>query len=98
MMGIMERHAPGTVCWAELATRDVEGAKRFYRGLFGWDLEDLPIGDGAFYTMARMQGRDTAAMYQTGGDGRPACWRIHVSVPDAEASAHRACERGANPR
>jgi uncharacterized protein len=93
-MGIMERHAPGTVCWAELATRDVEGAKRFYRGLFGWDLEDLPIGDGAFYTMARMQGRDTAALYQAGSEGRPACWRIHVSVSDAETASRKACERG----
>ena len=94
-MGVMEKHAAGTVCWAELATRDTEGAKRFYRGLFGWELEDLPIGGGAFYTMARLQGLDAAALYQTSDDGRaPARWRIHISVPDADAAARRAVDRG----
>jgi predicted enzyme related to lactoylglutathione lyase len=96
-MGIMEKHAAGTVCWAELGTRDAEGAKRFYRGVFGWELEDLPIGGGSFYTMARLQGCDAAALYQTGReDGLlPARWRIHVSVPDVDAAARRACDRGA---
>lgn len=96
-MGIMEKHAVGTVCWAELGTRDAEGAKRFYRGLFGWELEDLPIGKGSFYTMARLQGRDTAALYQTDREDRSLAprWRIHVSVADADAAARRACERGA---
>lgn len=96
-MGLMDRHAAGTVCWAELATGDPEGAKRFYRGLFGWDLEDVPIGDGALYTMARLQGLDAAALYQPGGDvfRKPARWRIHVSVPDADAAARRALDRGA---
>ncbi len=95
-MGVMEKHAAGTVCWAELATRDTDGAKRFYRGLFGWELEDLPIGGGAFYTMARLQGLDAAALYQTAGDDRlPARWRIHLSVPDADAAARRAVDRGA---
>jgi predicted enzyme related to lactoylglutathione lyase len=93
----MEKHAAGTVCWAELATRDPEGAKRFYRGLFDWELEDLPIGGGAFYTMARLQGLDAAALYQAGDDEGllPARWRIHVAVPDADAAARRAVERGA---
>jgi predicted enzyme related to lactoylglutathione lyase len=94
-MGVMERHAAGTVCWAELATRDAEGAKRFYRGLFGWELEDVPIGAGAFYTMARLQGRDAAALYQI-AEGRSAtAWRIHVSVADADLAARKAVERGA---
>ena len=94
-MAVMEKHAVGTVCWAELAARDVEGAKRFYRGLFGWEIEDLPIGGGAFYTMARQEGRDAAALYQA-AEGRPAAgWRIHVAVADADQAASRAVDRGA---
>ncbi|HUS08233.1 MAG TPA: VOC family protein, partial [Bryobacteraceae bacterium] len=29
---------PGTLCWADLNTPDVEGAKRFYTGLFHWNI------------------------------------------------------------
>jgi uncharacterized protein len=94
-MVAMEKHEAGTICWAELAARDAERAKRFYRGLFGWELEDLPIGSGAMYTMARLQGRDVAAIYQA-AEGKPAAgWRIHVSVADADAAARIATERGA---
>ncbi len=95
-MGVMEKHAEGSVCWAELGTRDAAGAKRFYRGLFAWELEDLPIGEGCFYTMARLQSRDVAAIYQAVGQEAllPPRWRIHVAVADADASARKACERG----
>ena len=93
-MGLMEKHAAGTVCWAELAARDAEGAKRFYRVLFGWELEDLPIGEGAFYTMARLQGRDAAAVYQAAEGSAATGWRILVSVPDADQAVRKAVERG----
>jgi predicted enzyme related to lactoylglutathione lyase len=95
-MGMMEKHAAGTVCWAELASGDAEGSKRFYRSLFDWELEDKDIG-GAVYTIARLHERDAAALYQTQGpEARlPARWRIHLSVPDADAAARKARERGA---
>jgi hypothetical protein len=37
----------GTLCWADLVTRDVERAKTFYSGLFGWKIsasENDPSG------------------------------------------------------
>src|SRR5205807_84414 len=30
---------PGTLCWADLSTPDVDRAKSFYSGLFGWQIE-----------------------------------------------------------
>lgn len=33
---------PGTLAWAELDTRDVEAAKRFYPALFGWGVAGSP--------------------------------------------------------
>ena len=39
-------YAPGTFCWVELATTDGEAAKKFYSGLFGWTIDDRPMGPG----------------------------------------------------
>ncbi|MGH2948898.1 MAG: VOC family protein [Solirubrobacteraceae bacterium] len=33
-------YEPGTPSWVDLSTPDLEGALRFYGGLFGWELED----------------------------------------------------------
>jgi len=35
-MGKIESYAPGSFCWAELATSDAAAAKRFYSEMFGW--------------------------------------------------------------
>ena len=61
-MGERERYDPGTFSWAELSTSDVESAKGFYTGLFGWDTEDQPLPDGGAYTIARVGGRDVAGL------------------------------------
>ena len=37
-------HAPGTFSWPELATTDQQGGVAFYRALFGWDVNEQPIG------------------------------------------------------
>ena len=63
-MGERTRHAPGTFSWTDLGTTDSAGAKAFYRGLFGWELEDLPLPDAPPYTMARIGGKAVCALYQ----------------------------------
>jgi uncharacterized protein len=65
-MGERTSYAPGTFSWAELATNDAEGAKAFYTELFGWNVEDTPVGPDMSYTMARVGGKEAAAMYQQG--------------------------------
>jgi predicted enzyme related to lactoylglutathione lyase len=96
-MGERTGYAPGTFCWADLQTTDQEGAKAFYSGLFGWELEDLPIGDGMAYTMARIDGRSVAALgpMPPGPPGMPPHWNSYVAVEDADAAAARAGELGA---
>src|SRR5689334_15597364 len=60
-MAIIEKHAPGSFCWVELATSDQAAAKDFYSKLFDWTPNDFPMGPGDFYTIFRLEGRDTAA-------------------------------------
>jgi uncharacterized protein len=91
-MGERTGYTPGTFCWTDLGTPDADGSKAFYTGLLGWETEDLPVGDGQVYTMARVGDGRVAAMYQS-SQGPPA-WLCYVSVESADAAAERATELG----
>jgi uncharacterized protein len=90
-MPVMDSYVPGTFCWADLGTPDTAAAKRFYTGLFGWGVEDRPMGPDAFYTMLTVEGRAVAALYQQEPvpTGAPPRWLSYVSVAAAELSAQR---------
>lgn len=95
-MAQMDRHAPGTFCWVELATSDQDDAKRFYGGLFGWSVVDQPMGPGEFYTMFQLGGRNAAAAYKMGDReaGVPPHWNLYVCVVDADAAMTKAVALG----
>ena len=91
-MGERTSYAPGTFCWADLATTDAAGAKAFYGELFGWEGEDMPAGEAGTYTMLRLGGREVCALYER-SDATPA-WLSYVTVEDADVSSARAGELG----
>jgi predicted enzyme related to lactoylglutathione lyase len=95
-MGERTSYPPGTFSWAELATSDADGAKAFYSGLFGWELEDNSVGDDMVYTMARLGGKSVAAMFKQHEreQGIPPHWNSYVTVESADDSAARAKELG----
>ena len=39
-------HPPGTPCWVDLMSPDVDGSKAFYTTVFGWDATDELDNDG----------------------------------------------------
>ena len=92
-MGERESYAPGTFCWVDLGTTDAAAAKAFYARLFGWEAEDMPVGDGTTYTMLRLRGLDVAALYDQREDERaagvPPHWSSYISVVDADEVAAR---------
>jgi predicted enzyme related to lactoylglutathione lyase len=98
-MGERKEYSPGTFCWSELATSDQEAAKAFYAGLLGWQADDRPVGDGAYYSMQLIDGKPVAAIagqpQQQRDAGVPPLWNSYVSVEDADAVAERAEELGA---
>jgi uncharacterized protein len=53
--GAQSVNAPGTWNFSELNTRDVEGAKRFYGAVFGWEADEVHMGAMAG-TMVRLPG------------------------------------------
>jgi predicted enzyme related to lactoylglutathione lyase len=98
-MGERTSYAPGTFSWADVSTTDQEGAKAFYSGLFGWEAEDLPVGDGVSYSMMRLDGKSVAAIspqpQQQRDAGVPPLWNSYVTVESADASAEKAGQLGA---
>src|SRR6185436_11017002 len=90
-------HEPGTFCWIELATSDPQGAKGFYTSLFGWTVNEFPMGEQGTYYIFQKNGRDAAAMYQKGPEQAqvPPNWMSYVNVASADESAAKAKSLGA---
>lgn len=78
-------YEPGTPCWVDLGTPDVEAAAAFYGGLFGWGCEPGPPDAGG-YRMCMLDGRPVAGLGPATDEGRP-YWTTYVSVADANAAA-----------
>jgi len=83
------RHPQGLFGWVDLVTTDVDAAKAFYAGLFGWDFEDMPTPMGPAYTMCSKDGEQVAGIGpQPPGmaqQGVPSMWNSYVIVADADA-------------
>lgn len=56
------RYPHGTFCWADCSSSDFEASKNFYAAVFGWTTQDIPLGDGAFYTMFSQDGLNVAGL------------------------------------
>lgn len=97
-MANIDKHNPGAFCWIELGTTDQAAAKQFYGSLFGWSVNDMPMGPGEAYTIFRLQGRDAAAAYTLRPDqkamGVPPNWMPYVAVKSADDTAKRVGELG----
>jgi predicted enzyme related to lactoylglutathione lyase len=91
-------YAPGTPCWVDLGTPDVEAAARFYGELFGWDVPEQPnSAEVGGYRRVSKNGKDVAGMMplmDRGQEGQPPAWTTYVSVDDAEAIGRAIQENG----
>ena len=98
-MGERTSYPPGTFSWADLGTTDFAGAKTFYSELFGWELEDMLAGEGFVYSMARLDGKYVAAVYEQmeeqRAQGAPPNWLNFITVDDVEARTVEAERLGA---
>jgi uncharacterized protein len=98
-MGERTQYTPGTFCWSELTTTDLDGAKAFYAELFGWEALDNPVPGDGVYSMQNVGAKPVAAISpqpaQQRAAGVPSMWNSYVSVENADASAEKAAELGA---
>lgn len=98
-MGTRSNYSPGTFSWTDLTTPDQDAAKRFYVELFGWQADDQPIGENAFYSLMELDGADVAAISpqpeQQRTAGAPPLWNSYITVTSADETAERAAQLGA---
>jgi uncharacterized protein len=92
-------HTAGTFSWPELATTDQKSAVAFYRALFGWDLNEQPLGPGETYSMFQMRGKEVAAAHtmrpEERQSGAPPHWNSYVTVQNVDQTVKKAQELGA---
>jgi hypothetical protein len=87
----VSKHKPGMFCWVELGTTDQPSAKKFYSELFGWGVNDIPMGPDSVYSMMQIEGMDAAAISQLSNEqismNVPPHWLLYVSVESADKTA-----------
>jgi uncharacterized protein len=88
-------YTPGTPCWVELATPDIEAAGAFYGDLLGWEVPEMPnSAELGGYRRAKLSGKDVAGVAPLMQEGQPPSWNTYVSVADAKATLAAAGENG----
>ena len=82
----------GTPCWIDLATPDLDGAKAFYSGLFGWEYD---AGDPQYggYSVASLGGATVSGVAPV-RDAMPAAWTLYFATDDVAASQAAIVEHG----
>lgn len=87
---------PGTLCWNELMTTDLEASKAFYAAVFGWEAHTHGVGHGE-YTEFHVGGRSIAGMMAKPPDMPaevPPYWGVYFAVADTDAAMAKAIELG----
>jgi predicted enzyme related to lactoylglutathione lyase len=89
-------YIPGVPCWVDTSQPDPEAAVDFYRGLFGWEFEDvMPPDSPGKYFSARIRGGDVAAVGSI-PEGAPqqAMWNTYIWVDSADETAGKVRDAG----
>lgn len=84
----MTKYQEGVPSWADLGTHDLGGAAAFYRGLFGWNLDDQGEEAG-HYTIASKDGKQVAAISPVQSDPGPPHWTTYIDVDDADLTTRK---------
>ena len=79
----------------ELNTTDVDRAKEFYRQLFDWKLEDMPMGPSGTYTIINVGDGTGGGLLKNPEPDIPSFWLAYVLVDDIGAATEKATSLGA---
>jgi predicted enzyme related to lactoylglutathione lyase len=83
---------PGSLCWNELYTHDVDAAARFYEGLFGWSRSATASAAGGEYFRFMNGDRPAGGMMkiQSEWGETPPQWSVYFAVDDLERAIEKA--------
>lgn len=83
-----QAHPSGAPAWLDLMVQDVEGAQKFYGGLFGWQFKDQGEEYG-HYTIIEKDGVPIGGLVRAmDGEGNPieapSVWTLYLATDDIE--------------
>jgi predicted enzyme related to lactoylglutathione lyase len=85
----------GSFCWEELATTDPDAAVKFYVGLFGYQVESVPMGPMGTYHILKRGDRQTAGITKKAPHAPQSHWLAYIAVKDVDSWTRNAKELGA---
>lgn len=94
-MSARTSYTPGTPCWVDLGTPDIDAAARFYGELFGWEVPERPdSAEMGGYRRASKGGKDVAGMVPLMQEGQPPAWSTYICVDEADRIGQAIQENG----
>ena len=72
----------GAPCWTDLWTSDVEGSRRFYGELFGWEAGEPSPEFGGYFMFTRNGVPIAGAMGDMGDVPAQNVWKVYLSTDD----------------
>ena len=85
----------GAFSWHELMTTDPEAAKQFYSQVFGWGIQEYPMGEGT-YTVVKIgdEGVGGIMAIPPEAEGTPPNWGTYITVDNVDATVEKVTELG----
>ncbi|MFD2350899.1 VOC family protein [Nonomuraea ferruginea] len=74
---------PGSPCWVDVGSPDIEATASFYSDLFGWRFQPAMEGYGFW----QADGKTVAAAGSVMEEGAAASWMVYFQTPDCDATA-----------
>ena len=92
-----DHYPAGVPCFVEAFSPDLDAARRFYAGIFGWEFGgpgQMPSDPPGEYWIARARGAEVAGLGSLPSPQTPVAWHTQVAVEDADTVARRARDAG----
>ncbi len=85
----------GAPCWTDLWTSDVEGSRRFYSELFGWEAQEPSEEFGGYFMFTRNGVPTAGGMGSMGDMAADDSWKIYLDTDDIAKTLQAAESEGA---
>ena len=92
--------APGSICWRELATKDLPAAMEFYSKLFGWTLQQTKISPMEYkeIIMDDVAHGGMMAIGENLPPEVPSHWTTYIAVANADETVEKITANGGSVR
>lgn len=85
----------GAISWPELQTSDPKAAVEFYKKVFSWNFEAMPMPSGDYHVGKFGDEKGgLCGIFEAPEPGMPTAWMFYVTVENAAATAEKATELG----